>query len=161
MRCVAAEAAALGAAPDADDLERLTGTRMILEESMRLYPPVPFLSRGVVARDRIGDVEVTPGTRIIIAPWVLHRHRKLWAEPDLFRPERFAPENRGKISRFAYLPFGAGARICVGMGFAMQEMLLSLVMIARRFRVTLAEGAQVFPFARMTLAAAQRPADAD
>ena len=89
--------------------------------------------------------------RVIIAPWVLHRHRKLWAEPDLFRPERFAPENRGKISRFAYLPFGAGARVCVGMGFAMQEMLLSLVMIARRFRVTLAEGAQVFPFARMTL----------
>jgi cytochrome P450 len=148
---VAAEAAALGAAPDADDLERLTGTRMILEESMRLYPPVPFLSRGVVARDRIGDVEVTPAIRVIIAPWVLHRHRKLWAEPDLFRPARFAPENRGKISRFAYLPFGAGARICVGMGFAMQEMLLSLVMIARRFRVTLAEGAQVFPFARMTL----------
>jgi cytochrome P450 len=148
---VAAEAAALGAAPDADDLERLTGTRMILEESMRLYPPVPFLSRGVVARDRIGDVEVTPAMRVIIAPWVLHRHRKLWTEPDLFRPARFAPENREKISRFAYLPFGAGARICVGMGFAMQEMLLSLVMIARRFRVTLAEGAQVFPFARMTL----------
>ena len=67
---VAAEAAALGAAPDADDLERLTGTRMILEESMRLYPPVPFLSRGVVARDRIGDVEVTPAIRVIIAPWV-------------------------------------------------------------------------------------------
>ena len=148
---VAAEAAALGATPDADSLERLTGARMILEESMRLYPPVPFLSRGVVARDRIADVEGTPAVRIIIAPWVLHRHRKLWADADLFVPERFAPENRGKISRFAYLPFGAGARICVGMGFAMQEMLLTLVMIARRFRVTLAEDAQVFPFARMTL----------
>jgi len=149
--CVAAEAAALGETPRAEDLARLTGTRMILEESMRLYPPVPFLSREALARDRIADVEVTPGTRIIIAPWVLHRHRKLWAEPDLFRPERFAPEKRGKISRFAYLPFGAGARICVGMGFAMQEALLALTMIARRFRVTLAEDAQVFPFARMTL----------
>ncbi|MGB9368796.1 MAG: cytochrome P450 [Xanthobacteraceae bacterium] len=148
---VAAEAAWLGATPDADTIERLTGTRMILEESMRLYPPIPFLSRGVVARDRIADVEVTPGTRIIIAPWVLHRHRKLWAEPDLFRPARFAPENRGTISRFAYLPFGAGARICVGMGFAMQEALLTLAMIARRFRVTLAADAEVFPFARMTL----------
>jgi cytochrome P450 len=94
---------------------------------------------------------VTPATRVIIAPWVLHRHRKLWDEPDLFRPERFAPENRAKISRFAYLPFGAGARICVGMGFAMQEALLALAMIARRFRVTLADDAQVFPFARMTL----------
>jgi cytochrome P450 len=148
---VASEAALLGATPSADDLARLTGTRMILEESMRLYPPVPFLSRGAIAHDRIADLEVTPATRIIIAPWVLHRHRKLWADPDLFIPERFAPENRGKISRFAYLPFGAGARICVGMGFAMQEALLALAMIARRFRVTLAEDANVFPFARMTL----------
>jgi cytochrome P450 len=148
---VAAEAASLPTAPDAESIAGLTRTRMVLEESMRLYPPVPFLSRGVVARDRIADVEVTPAMRIIIAPWVLHRHRKLWADPDLFRPERFAPEHRGKISRFAYLPFGAGTRICVGMGFAMQEALLALAMIARRFRVTLAEGAQVFPFARMTL----------
>jgi len=148
---VAAEAAALGATPSADELAKLTGTRMILEESMRLYPPVPFLSRGVLARDRIADVEVTPVMRVIIAPWVLHRHRTLWADPDLFRPERFAPQNREKIPRFAYLPFGAGARICVGMGFAMQEALLTLAMIARRFRLTLAEQAQVSPFARMTL----------
>jgi len=149
--CVAAEAAALSATPDAEGIARLTGTRMILEEAMRLYPPVPFLSRGVMARDRIADVEVTPATRIIIAPWVLHRHRRLWIDADLFRPERFAPEHRGQISRFAYLPFGAGARICVGMGFAMQEALLALAMITRRFRLTLAAGAQVFPFARMTL----------
>jgi cytochrome P450 len=148
---VAFEAARLGEQIDAEGIARLAGTRMILEESMRLYPPVPFLSRGVAARDRIADVEVTRATRIIIAPWVLHRHRKLWDEPDLFRPERFAPESRAKISRFAYLPFGAGARICVGMGFAMQEALLALAMIAGRFRVTLAEDAQVFPFARMTL----------
>jgi cytochrome P450 len=105
----------------------------------------------VVARDRIADVEVTPDIRIIIAPWVLHRHRKLWAEPDLFRPERFAPEKRANIPRFGYLPFGAGGRICVGAAFAIQEALLALAMTARRFRLTLAEGAQVFPFARMTL----------
>src|SRR3954469_19557419 len=148
---VATEAASLGDNPNGDDIERLTGTRMILEESMRLYPPVPFLSRGVAAPDRIGDVEVVPGTRIIIAPWVLHRHRKLWSDPDLFIPERFAPENRAKISRFAYLPFGAGARICVGMGFAMQEALLALATITRRFRLTLAENANVSPFPRMTL----------
>src|ERR1041385_8620967 len=70
---VAAEAASLGDAPVAEDLARLAGTRMILEESMRLYPPVPFLSRGVVARDRLGETYVTPDMRIIIAPWVLHR----------------------------------------------------------------------------------------
>jgi cytochrome P450 len=148
---LAAEAASLGERPAADDLARLTGTRMILEEAMRLYPPVPLVSREAAGPDRLADVEVTPGTRIIIAPWVLHRHRKLWTDPDLFVPERFAPENRMKISRFAYLPFGAGARICVGMGFAMQEALLTLAMIAQRFRVMLAENANVFPFARMTL----------
>ena len=138
-------------APDADALARLAGTRMILEEAMRLYPPAPFLSREARARDRIGEVTVAAGTRIIIAPWVLHRHRRLWPDADMFVPERFAPENRGKIPRFAYLPFGAGPRICVGMTFAMQEALLALTMIARRFRLRLADGANVMPFARMTL----------
>ncbi len=138
-------------APDADALARLVQTRMILEEAMRLYPPAPFLSRAAFAADRIGEVAVAPGTRIIIAPWVLHRHRRLWPDADMFVPERFAPENRGKIPRFAYLPFGAGARICVGMTFAMQEALLALTMIARRFRLRLIDGANVMPFARMTL----------
>jgi cytochrome P450 len=147
---VAAEAKSADA-PNADDLARLTGTRMILEEAMRLYPPVPFMSREAAGPDRLGDVDVAPGTRIIIAPWVLHRHRTLWPDAELFIPERFAPENRAKIPRFAYLPFGAGARICVGATFAMQEALLALAMISRRFRLTLVEGSQVMPFARMTL----------
>jgi cytochrome P450 len=148
---LAAEAARTSSAPGAEELGVLTDTRMILEEAMRLYPPVPFMSRAAAARDRIGDVVVVPGTRIIIAPWVLHRHRRLWPDADLFVPERFAPARRGEIARFAYLPFGAGARICVGMTFAMQEALLALAMIARRFRLTLVEGADVMPFARMTL----------
>jgi len=147
---VAAEAARFET-PDADALAGLIGTRMILEESMRLYPPVPFLSRQARGRDLIGEIAVTAGTRVIIAPYVLHRHRKLWPDADMFVPERFAPENRAKIHRFAYLPFGAGARICVGMTFALNEALLALAMIARRFRLTLAQGAQVMPFARMTL----------
>ncbi len=149
--CVAAEASRIGGTPDADALARLSGTRMILDESMRLYPPVPFTSREAAGRDMIGEVAVAAGTRIIIAPWVLHRHRKLWRDADMFVPERFAPENRAVIPRFAYLPFGAGARICVGMTFALQEALLALAMIARRFRLTLIEGANVMPFARMTL----------
>jgi len=148
---LAAEALRVSGQPRADELGALVDTRMILEEAMRLYPPVPFMSRGVAAGDRIGEVAVAPGTRIIIAPWVLHRHRRLWRDADLFVPERFAPAQRGDIARFAYLPFGAGARICVGMTFAMQEALLALVMIARRFRLSLLEGADVMPFARMTL----------
>jgi cytochrome P450 len=126
-------------------------TRMILEESMRLYPPVPFMSREAIGSDRLGEAQVVRGTRIIIAPWVLHRHRKLWTDPELFVPQRFSPERRAAIPRFAYLPFGAGARICVGMTFAMQEAMLALAMMVRRFRVTLAEGTTVMPFARMTL----------
>jgi cytochrome P450 len=148
---VAREAARFPDSADVEALARLSDTRMILEEAMRLYPPVPFLSRAAVARDMIGEVVVVRGTRIIIAPWVLHRHRKLWSDPDLFVPERFAPERRAAIPRFAYLPFGAGPRICVGMTFAMNEALLALAMIARRFRVRLTDGARVMPFARMTL----------
>ena len=148
---VGAEARRITGVPTADDLARLDDTRMILDEAMRLYPPVPFMSRGVVAPDRLGEIEVTPAIRVIIAPWVLHRHRKLWPDADLFSPQRFAPEHRAKVPRFAYLPFGAGPRICVGMTFAMQEALLALAMIARRFRATLVEGSQVMPFARMTL----------
>jgi len=148
---VAAEAKCTGGVPAAADLARLTGTRMILEEAMRLYPPVPFMSREAIGRDRLGDVEVVAGTRIIIAPWVLHRHRRLWPDAELFDPGRFSPARRAAIPRFAYLPFGAGARICVGAGFAMQEALLALTMMARRFRLSLADGAQVMPFARMTL----------
>lgn len=138
-------------APGADDLAALTDTRMILEESMRLYPPVPLITREAAGRDKLGDAPVVKGTRIVIAPWVLHRHRKLWPDADLFIPERFSPARRGDIPRFAYLPFGAGPRICVGATFAMQEALLALTMIARRFRLSLAEGANVMPFARMTL----------
>ena len=148
---LAADVKRLGATPGADDLAQLGETRMILEEAMRLYPPVPFMSREALGRDQLGDVAVAPGTRIIIAPWVLHRHRRLWPDADLFVPERFAPERRAAIPRFAYLPFGAGARICVGLTFAMQEALLALAMMMRRFRVRLSEGAQVMPFARMTL----------
>jgi cytochrome P450 len=136
---------------DAAALSRLPRTRAILEESMRLYPPAPFMSREALERDRIGDVTVAPGTRIIIAPWVLHRHRKLWPDAELFIPERFSPERRAAIPRFAYLPFGAGARICVGATFAMQEALLVLTSIARRFRLTLAENARVMPLSRVTL----------
>jgi cytochrome P450 len=148
---VAAEASRAADTPNAEELARLTDTRMILEEAMRLYPPVPFTSREAVGRDQLGDVTVAPRTRMIIAPWVLHRHRKLWPDADMFMPERFSPARRAAIPRFAYLPFGAGARICVGATFAMQEALLALTMIARRFRVSLVEGAQVMPFARMTL----------
>jgi cytochrome P450 len=124
---------------------------MIAEESMRLYPPVPYISRQAVAGDMLGGKTITPNTRVVISPWIVHRHRTLWEEPDLFEPERFAPGRRPLIPRFAYLPFGAGPRICVGAAFAMQEIVVALAMIAQRFRPRLAEGAKIEPVARITL----------
>jgi cytochrome P450 len=138
-------------APTADDISSLAVVRMIAEESMRLYPPVPYISRQAVAGDVLGGKTITPNTRVVISPWIVHRHRTLWEEPDLFEPERFAPGRRPLIPRFAYLPFGAGPRICVGAAFAMQEIVVALAMIAQRFRPRLAEGAKIEPVARITL----------
>ncbi len=145
------DAVLAGRTPTVDDLARLNVVRMTLEEAMRLYPPVPFLSREAAGPDRIDGVEIAPGTLVIVAPWLVHRHRLLWREPDLFEPERFAPERRPKIPRFAYLPFGLGARVCIGQGFAMQEALVALAMIVQRFRPHLVPGAYVQPVARITL----------
>jgi len=150
------DAVLAGRPPTVDDIARLTVTRMTLEEAMRLYPPVPFLSREAAGPDRIDGVDIAPGTLVIVAPWLVHRHRLLWREPDLFEPERFAPERRAKISRFAYFPFGIGSRVCIGAGFAMQEALVALAMIVQRFRPRLLAGAYVEPVARITLRPARR-----
>jgi cytochrome P450 len=87
----------------------------------------------------------------MIAPWVIHRHRKLWDAPDYFFPERFAPGAREKINRFAYIPFGGGPRICIGMAFAMQEAIVILSTIAQRYRLELLPDQKVEPLARITL----------
>ena len=118
---------------------------------MRLYPPVPFMARQALAEDRLGPVRVRPGTQVLISPWLLHRHHRLWDEPELFAPERFAPERKERMHRFAYMPFGGGPRICIGMGFAMQEALIILAMVARRWRLQLKHGHPVEPVARITL----------
>ena len=118
---------------------------------MRLYPPVPFLSRQALGPDRLGDVAVRPRSLVVVAPWVVHRHRLLWEEPELFEPERFAPDRRALVPRFGYLPFGAGPRICIGAGFAMQEAVIALAMIVQRFRFRLIADAEVEPVAWITL----------
>lgn len=133
------------------DIAKLSYTRMVLEEAMRLYPPAPFVSRDSVAPDRIAGVEIRGGTAVLVSPWILHRHRELWEAPDYFDPERFAPGRRETIHRFAYIPFGAGPRICIGMGFAMQEALICLSAIVSRYRLSLVPGHPVVPLARLTL----------
>jgi cytochrome P450 len=135
----------------AGDLDRLVFTRAVIEEAMRLYPPAPFMSRAALKDDRIGTIKIPQGSIVTIAPYVLHRHRTLWAEPDAFVPERFLPENRGAIDRFAYLPFGAGPRVCIGSTFALQEAIVVLSAIVRSVRLDLVAGHSVRPVHRVTL----------
>lgn len=139
--------------PGADfDADALPFTKAVMEETMRLFPPVPFMSRQAIAEDRIGRIKIPKGSLVMVAPWVLHRHRTLWQEPDAFMPERFLPENRAAIPRFAYLPFGAGPRVCIGQSFSLQEAVVVLAHVTRAARFTLADDhAPVMPLHRVTL----------
>ena len=140
-----------GRAPGAEDVGKLTYTRQVLDEAMRLYPPAPFMGRVALADDELGGVKLKAGTQVLISPWVLHRHHTLWEEPELFDPERFAPGRKEAIHRFAYLPFGGGPRICIGMAFAVQEAMLLLVTVLQRYRLTVREGVEATPNATITL----------
>jgi cytochrome P450 len=134
-----------------DDLSRLVFTRAVIDEAIRLYPPVPFMSRAAIAEDRIGNLRIPKGSLVAIAPWVLHRHRRLWEAPEAFDPDRFMPERRAAVDRFAYLPFGAGPRVCIGASFASQEAVVVLASVVRAARLDLLEGHVVRPLHRVTL----------
>jgi cytochrome P450 len=135
-----------------DDLaDRLIVTKAVIEEALRLYPPIAALSRAALEADILGDMSVKPGSLIVIAPYVLHRHRRLWSSPDAFDPSRFLPKNRGGIPRFAYLPFGIGPRTCIGSSFALQEAAIVLAVLSRQFEMRLLPDAEVWPLQRITL----------
>ena len=132
-------------------LPRLVRTRATFEEALRLYPPGASLSREAIGPDELAGRRVRAGATVVISPWVLHRHRKLWEKPDYFDPTRFMPGQRETIDRFAYLPFGAGPRVCIGMGFALQEAVILLASIVKMARLDLAPGHKVEPVMRITL----------
>ncbi len=129
-------------APDA--LASLVQTRAVVSEAMRLYPPAFSMMRVAIGPDRAGDIEIPRGAAVFIAPWVLHRHRRLWRDPDAFDPSRFLPSQPAQ-PRFAYLPFGAGPRICVGAQFAMAEATLVLAALVQSFRIALDDDREVMP----------------
>src|SRR5690606_28959448 len=112
-----AQATLDGRAAAAADLPRLPYIRQVIEEALRLYPPAAFLSRTARAHDMLGGREVLPGDTIMLPIYALHRHHLLWDDPDRFDPGRFAPGTTR--DRFAFLPFGAGPRICIGASFAL------------------------------------------
>jgi cytochrome P450 len=131
--------------------ERCQILRAVFEEALRLYPPVAMLSRQASADDEILGRRVPAGTVVAISPYVLHRRRGLWENPDAFDPSRFLGDRRERIDRFAYIPFGAGPRVCIGMGFAMQEAIIVLANLLAAFRFDLVEGQAVMPQQRVTL----------
>ncbi|PSO30763.1 cytochrome P450 [Bradyrhizobium sp. MOS002] len=130
------------------DIDRQKFTRAVIEETMRLYPPAFLIARAAREKDNAAGVTIGKGDIIMIAPWLLHRHEKLWDQPNAFIPKRFmsteAPD------RFAYLPFGAGPRVCVGAPFAQAESVLALARLIGAFRVELADTSPVIPLGVVT-----------
>ncbi len=130
------------------DIDRQKFTRSVIDETMRLYPSAFLIARAAREKDNAAGVEIGKGDIIMIAPWLLHRHEKLWDQPNAFIPKRFmsteAPD------RFAYLPFGAGPRVCIGAPFAQAESVLALARLIGAFRVELADTAPVIPLGVVT-----------
>lgn len=136
---------------DNTDTQNLIETRAVIEETMRLYPPVASLSREAIGPDDVLGRRIRKGTLVMIVPWILHRHRLLWKAPDVFDPRRFLPGEKDKIDRFAYLPFGAGPRVCIGASFALQEAMIVLSRIMRHFQLRPVAGHAVRPVQHITL----------
>jgi cytochrome P450 len=139
-------------APGPEDLANLPYTRRVVEECMRLFPAAPGLSsRRAVTDDEIAGVRIAKGTSVNVMPWVLHRNTSVWDDPETFDPDRFSPERSETRPRFAYLPFGAGPRVCIGQVLAMNESILALAALAQRYSARLAPGAEIRPAANITL----------
>jgi cytochrome P450 len=140
-----------GRTPGFEDLPRLTYTRMVLDEAMRLYPPAWATSRNAVAEDELGGYRIRKGAIVLLSPWVTHRRPDLWEDPERFDPERFTPERSAGRPRFAHFPFGGGPHLCIGSAFAMTEATIVLAAAAQRYRLTLVSAAPVEPEPLVTL----------
>jgi len=130
------DAAPTSAAPSLARMEALPYTQQVVNEALRLYPPGWLLSRRALGADVLAGFEIPAGADVLLSPYLLHRHPRFWPEPDAFKPERFASENEAARPRFAYMPFAAGPRHCIGETFALYEMLMHLYKVARRYRLT-------------------------
>jgi len=123
------------AAPSLAQMEALAFTSQVVNEALRLYPPGWLLSRRTLAADVLGGFAVPPGTNVLLPLYLLHRHPRYWQDPDRFAPERFDAAHEAERPRFAYMPFAAGPRHCIGETFALYEMLMHLYKVARRYRL--------------------------
>ncbi|MBY6081090.1 cytochrome P450 [Ruegeria arenilitoris] len=132
-------------------MSRLKLSRDVFREALRLYPPVPMMVREATCPERFRDRDVPKGAQIVLSPWHLHRHERLWEDPDSFDPSRWATENGKACQRAAFIPFSAGPRVCTGAGFAMVEGPLILSTLLRRYRFEPVEGRSPVPVAHLTV----------
>lgn len=151
---VAAEATAvLGESPTFSEVSKLKFTRDVFRETLRLYPPVPMMVRQNKKPERFRNRDVKPGGQVVLSPWHVQRHERLWSNPDGFDPDRWSTDEGRSSARDAYFPFSAGSRVCPGAGFAMVEGPLLLGMLARAFRFERVEGREPQPVAHLTVRA--------
>ncbi len=136
-------------------MSQLPIARDVFRETLRLYPPVPMMVRAATQTETFRDRPIKRGAQLVLSPWHLHRHTRLWAEPDAFDPGRWQQEAGRASARNAYMPFSAGARVCPGAGFAMIEGPLLLARILRDLRVTPAGAAPPVPVAHLTVRSAE------
>ena len=139
-----------GRAAGFDDLARLPYTRAVVEETLRLYPPIPILAREAQQDTEVEGIAVRRGSMVMVSPWVMHRHRAHWEAPDAFRPERFLPGAPPPV-RHSYLPFSLGPRVCTGVQFGLYEAMICLASLAQHIRLRAEPGHVVMPVSRLTL----------
>ncbi|HEV8681076.1 MAG TPA: cytochrome P450 [Stellaceae bacterium] len=140
-----------GETPSASDIPRLVYLRQVVDETMRLYPALPLTLRSAAGNDTICGRHVPRNSIVAVAPWVVHRHKRLWRNPERFDPDRFSSERAGERPRDAYIPFGVGPHVCPGAALSMTEILITAAILAQRFRFRLAPGPRIEPVAWTTL----------
>lgn len=136
-------------------ISKLKHTRDVFREVLRLYPPVPMMVRETACPETLRGRDAPEGSQIVLSPWHLHRHTRLWDNPDGFDPTRWSTENGKTCARDAYMPFSAGSRVCTGAGFAMVEGVLLLALMAKHFRFDIVDGKVPRPVAHLTVRAAE------
>ena len=140
-----------GNGPEFSDMSKLRITRDVFRETLRLYSPVPMMVREARCPHEFRGRKIPKGAQIVLSPWHLHRHERLWGEPDAFDPARFETENGRECLRNAYIPFSKGPRVCPGAGFAMIEGPLLLAMLVSKYRVQIVDGQEPVPVAHLTV----------
>jgi cytochrome P450 len=140
--------------PEVGDMKALALTRNVFRETLRLFPPVGFMARQSASACTLRKKPVREGATVVVAPWLIQRHRSLWPEPDAFNPDRYNDDASRESLRQGYLPFGMGPRVCLGAAFALQEATLILASLLRRYRLAAVPGHVPRPVGRLTIRSA-------